>query len=99
MFEKAKRLFDLQAKAKKLQSALREMEFQGVELGGKVKVTVSGEQKIIAMEIEDSLINLTEKSSLIKFVTQATNAALKKAQQTAANKTKEIMGGLGIPGL
>jgi len=99
MFEKAKRLFDLQAKAKKLQSALREMEFKGTELGGKVTVTVSGEQKIIAMEIDDSLISVTEKLSLIKFVTQATNAALKRAQQTAANKTKEVMGGLGIPGL
>ena len=99
MFEKTKRLFDLQAKAKKLQAALRELDFTGVELGGKVKVTVSGEQKIIGIEIDDSLISAEEKTSLIKFLTQATNAALKRAQQAAANKTKDIMGGLGIPGL
>ncbi|MFH0912483.1 MAG: YbaB/EbfC family nucleoid-associated protein [Patescibacteria group bacterium] len=99
MFDKAKKLWDLQSKAKKLQNQLREMEFTGTELGGKVKVTVTGEQKITAMEIDDSLVSLDEKSSLIKFVTQATNAALKRAQQAASNKTKEIMGGLGIPGL
>jgi len=99
MFEKTKRLFELQSKAKKLQAVLREMEFVGVELGGKVKVTVTGEQKITNIEIDDSLISLEEKSSLIKFLTQAANAAVKKAQQAAANKTKELMGGLGIPGL
>ncbi|MFH1088639.1 MAG: YbaB/EbfC family nucleoid-associated protein [Patescibacteria group bacterium] len=99
MFDRAKRLFELQGKAKKLQNELRGMEFTGVELGGKVKVTVTGEQRITAIEVDDSLITLSEKSSLIKFITQATNAAIKKAQQSAANKTKEIMGGLGIPGL
>ena len=71
----------------------------GEELGGKVKVTATGEQKIVSIEIDDSLVNFDEKESLIKFVTQASNAALKKAQQAAGQKTKEIMGGLGIPGL
>lgn len=99
MFDKAKKLFELQRKAKKLQSMLRDLAFTGVELGGKVKVTVTGEQRVVAIEIDDSLVNLEEKSSLIKFLTQATNAAIKKAQQAAANKTKEVMGGLGIPGL
>jgi len=99
MFEKAKKLFELQGKAKRLQGALRQMEFTGVELGGKVKVTVTGEQKVTDIAIDDSLVNLEEKNSLIKFLTQATNAAIKRAQQAAASKTKEIMGGLGIPGL
>ncbi|HAR55088.1 TPA: nucleoid-associated protein, YbaB/EbfC family [Patescibacteria group bacterium] len=99
MFDRAKQLFELQGKAKKLQNELRGMEFTGAELGGKVKVTVTGEQRVTAIDIDDSLISLTEKDSLIKFVTQATNAAIKKAQQSAANRTKEIMGGLGIPGL
>ncbi|MEA1909666.1 MAG: YbaB/EbfC family nucleoid-associated protein [Patescibacteria group bacterium] len=99
MFDKAKQIFELQGKAKKLQKELRNLEFTGEELGGKVKVSANGEQKITSIEIDDSLVNLDEKESLIKFVSQATNAALKKAQQTAAQKTKEIMGGLGIPGL
>lgn len=99
MFEKTKQLFELQGKARKLQAILKELEFSGVELGGKVKVTVSGDQKVTNIEIDDSLVNLDEKSSLIKFVMQATNSGIKRAQQAAAHKTKEIMGGLGIPGL
>ncbi len=99
MFDKAKQLWNLQAKARKLQGELREMQFTGEELGGKVRVTLSGEQKVISIEIDDSLISLEEKASLIKFLGQAFSSAVKKSQQAAANKTKEIMGGLGIPGL
>lgn len=99
MFDKAKKMWELQGKAKKLQRELREMEFIGEELGGKVKVKLNGEQKVIAIEIDDDLINLDEKESLVKFLSQAFSSAVKKSQQTAATKTKEIVGGLGIPGL
>ena len=99
MFDKAKKLWDLQAKARKLQAELKEMEFTGEELGGKVKVVLSGEQKVISIEIDDSLMSIEEKEGLIKFLGQAFSSAVKKSQQAAANKTKEVMGGLGIPGL
>ena len=99
MFDKAKKMWELQTKAKQLQHDLREMQFEGVELGGKVKVVVDGEQKIVSIDIDDSLLDPAEKDSLIKFLTQAFAAASKRAQQAAAQKTKEAMGGLGIPGL
>ena len=53
MFDKAKQLFKLQAEAKRIQNELKAMEFEGVELGGKVKVMVNGEQKITDMVIDD----------------------------------------------
>ncbi|MBN2585155.1 YbaB/EbfC family nucleoid-associated protein [Patescibacteria group bacterium] len=99
MFDKAKKMWELQGKAKKLQQELRGLQFEGVELGGKVKVVVDGEQKIVSIDIDDSLLDPAEKDSLIKFLTQAFAAASKRAQQSAAQKTKEVMGGLGIPGL
>ncbi|OGB74669.1 nucleoid-associated protein, YbaB/EbfC family [candidate division Kazan bacterium RIFCSPHIGHO2_01_FULL_49_10] len=99
MFDKAKKMWELQGKAKKLQQELRELRFEGSELGGKVRVVVDGEQKIVSINLDDSLLNPAEKDSLIKFLTQAFAAASKRAQQAAAQKTKEVMGGLGIPGL
>jgi len=99
MFDKAKKMWELQNKAKQLQKELREMEFSGEELGGKVRVTVTGEQKVTEVVIDDSLVSLDEKEALVRFLSQAINAALKKSQQAAATKTKEIVGGLGIPGL
>lgn len=99
MFDKAKKMWELQGKAKQLQRELRQMQFTGEELGGKVKVTLDGEQKVVSIEVDDSLVNVNEKNNLIKFLSQAFTSAAKKAQQAAANKTKEIVGGLGIPGL
>lgn len=92
-------MWELQGKAKRLQEELRNLEFEGIELGGKIRVVLNGEQKIVRLEIDDSFMQPTEKDSLIKFLTQAFGAASKKAQQAAAQKTKEAMGGLGIPGL
>ena len=43
MFDKAKKMWELQGKAKKLQQELRELRFEGSELGGKVRVVVDGE--------------------------------------------------------
>ncbi len=99
MFDKAKKMWELQSKAKQLQKELREMEFVGEELGGKVKVMLNGEQKVMSIEVDDSLVSLNEKESMIKFLGQAFSSAVKKSQQAAATKTKEIVGGLGIPGL
>lgn len=99
MFDKAKKLWELQSKAKQLQQELRDLRFEGNELGGKVKVVVDGAQKIVSLDIDDSLLNPSEKVSLIKFLTQALSSASKRAQQAAGQKTKDIMGGLGIPGL
>lgn len=99
MFDKAKKLWELQSKAKQLQKELREMEFIGEELGGKVKVILNGEQKVLSIEVDDSLISIEEKEALIKFISQAFTSAVKKSQQAAASRTKDIVGGLGIPGL
>lgn len=92
-------MWELQGKAKKLQQELKQLQFEGVELGGKVKVTVDGEQKVSSIHIDDSLLDPSEKEALIRFLTQAFASATKRAQQAAAQKTKAIMGGLGIPGL
>ncbi|MEZ4210451.1 MAG: YbaB/EbfC family nucleoid-associated protein [Patescibacteria group bacterium] len=96
MFDKAKQLFKLQAEAKRIQNELKAMEFEGVELGGKVKVMVNGEQKITDMVIDDSLMDPSEKESLIRFLKQATASAITKSQQAAAQKMKSIAGDLGL---
>lgn len=96
MFDKAKQLWKLQAEAKKLQAELREMQFEGVELGGKVKVVVDGEQKVVSIEIDDSLMDPAEKDSLVRFLKQAITSALTKSQQAAAQKMKSIAGDLGL---
>jgi DNA-binding protein YbaB len=79
MFDKAKML----AQAFKLKKAV-EAEMVSVEENG-VAVEVSGDQKIRKL-----VINGVENRVVIEVI----NRAMKKAQETAARKMKE-MGGLG----
>lgn len=95
MFDKAKMIW----KAKQIQNELKKMKFIGEELGGKVKVTVNGEQKVQSIEIADELITLEEKESLQRFLKQAVTSAIAKSQQAAANKMKSVASDLGISGL
>lgn len=95
MFDKAKMIW----KAKQIQNELKKMEFEGIELGGKVKVIVNGEQKVQSIEIADELMTLEEKESLQRFLKQAVTSAVAKSQQAAANKMKSVAGDLGITGL
>ncbi len=96
MFDKAKKLWELQSKAKQIQNELKSMEFSAEELGGKVTVTVNGEQKVMGIDIAEELLAPSEKEAVERFVRQATNAALAKAQQEAAVKMKAIAGDLGL---
>lgn len=96
MFDKAKQLWKLQAEAKRIQNELREMQFEGVELGGKVRVVVNGEQKVEAIDIDDSLLDPAEKEALERFLKQAIASAISKSQQAAAQKMKAIAGDLGM---
>ena len=96
MFDKAKKLWKLQSKAKAIQNELKAMEFSAEELGGKVTVTVNGEQKVVGIDIAEELLDPNEKEAVERFVRQATNAALAKAQQEAAQKMKAIAGDLGL---
>jgi len=96
MFDKAKRMWQLQGKARAIQKELRDLEFEGVELGGKVRVVVNGEQKVQSVEIAEELLSPSEKEAVQKFIRQAANAAITKAQQASAQKMKGVAGDLGL---
>jgi DNA-binding YbaB/EbfC family protein len=96
MFDKAKKMWEMQAKAKAVQKELREMQFFGEELGGRIKVVVNGEQKVESIEIDEELFTPSEKESVERFLKQAMTSAVSKSQQTAANKMKEVAKDLGI---
>ncbi len=96
VFDKAKRMWQLQSKARAIQKELRDLHFEGIELGGKVKVVVDGEQKVQMVEIAEELLNPAEKTAVEKFIRQATNSAITKAQQASAQKMKGVAGDLGL---
>ncbi len=87
-------MYKLQKEAKKIKKELAKI-YVFAESDG-VKVTVSGEQEMISVEILDDAI-LSDKKKLERSILDATNRATKKAQQVSAEKMKSVMG--GFPGL
>lgn len=87
-------MYKLQKQAKKIKKELSKIHVYAESDG--VKVTVSGEQELIAVEIVDEAI-LSDKKHLEKAILDAANRATKKAQQVSAEKMKTVMG--GFPGM
>jgi len=95
----AKKLYELQKQAKRIQNELRDLLIEASSLDGKVTVVFNGEQKIEEIHIDDSLLVTGGAAVLEKGLRDAIAQALKKSQQVASEKMKEVAGGLGIPGL
>ena len=94
LFGQAKDMFKLQQQAKKIKKELGKIHVFAESDG--VKVTVNGEQQVVSYEILDEAI-LQNAKRLTKSLLDATNRAMKKAQEVAAEKMKSVMG--GFPGL
>ncbi|NJP03933.1 YbaB/EbfC family nucleoid-associated protein [Candidatus Gracilibacteria bacterium] len=86
-------MYKLQKEAKRIKKELGKIHVFAEAHG--VKVTVNGEQEVISVEIDDSVI--TDPRKIEGAILEATNRAMKKAQQVAAEKMKAVMG--GFPGL
>lgn len=87
-------MYKLQKEAKKIKKELAKTHIFS-EVHG-VKVTVSGEQVVLSVEILDESI-LGNQKKLEKSIVEASNKAFKKAQQIAAERMKSVMG--GFPGM
>ncbi|MDD5254565.1 MAG: YbaB/EbfC family nucleoid-associated protein [Candidatus Omnitrophica bacterium] len=97
MFDKIKGLMEMQ---KKMQQAKRELESTAFEVAspdGLVKLTMNGSQEVSALTIQGELTE-AGKRALEQALKDVYNKAIKRSQDIAAAKMKEITG-LNIPGL
>lgn len=87
-------MYKLQKEAKKIKKELATIHVFAEANG--VKVTVNCEQEVISVEFQEGA-DMSNSKNLAKGVMDATNRAVKKSQQVAAEKMKAIMG--GFPGM
>lgn len=66
--------------------------------GGGVKVTVKGSMEVLNLEIQDDLLQETDKETLQDLIVCTVNDALKKAEQEKAAVMKKLTGGVKMPG-
>jgi hypothetical protein len=79
------------------QEDLDKVIVEGVSGGGLVKVRASAKGRIVGVEIDESLLQPSEKQMVEDLVTAALNDARAKADVAAQASMQEVTGGLQLP--
>lgn len=90
---------EMQGKMKEIQEGLGSLKVEGSSGGGMVVVEASGHQKVLSIKIEKELINSDDSEMLGDLIIAATNQALDKAKELAAEEMSKLTGGMNLPGL
>jgi len=97
MFDKMKGLFEMQKKMQEVKRVLEETNFDIQSSDGAVKITMNGAQEIKEVAIKDNL-GESERARLAGSLKDTFNRAIKRSQEVAAQKMKDVTG-FNIPGL
>lgn len=91
----------LQADIERVQEELKDETVEASLGGGAVKVAVSGDLRVRAVEIAPSAVDPEDTEMLQDLVAAAVNEALRMAQELSAKRMAEVAGPLGggLPGM
>ena len=92
---------EAQAKIKEAQVKLVHLKAEGEAGAGMVKVVVNGNRKIVAIHMDDSLVNIGDKEMLGDLIVAATNKALEEIEVKIKEEMKSATEGMmpNIPGM
>jgi nucleoid-associated protein EbfC len=88
---------NVQDELTKAQANLDTIEVEGAAGGGLVKVRASAKGRILGIEIDDSLMALSEKQMLEDLITAAFNDARAKADAVSGAEMGKMTSGLQLP--
>lgn len=97
MFSKLKQYKDLRSQAKTLQGTLAQETVHADACGGKINLVMDGNQKIISLDIEASLLAPEKKKEIEDGVKDVVSSAVKKVQRVMVDKMKAS--GMSLPGM
>lgn len=86
-----------QAELMKAQDNLDKVEVEGASGGGLVKVRATAKGRIIGIDLDESLLQPSEKSMLEDLITAALNDARSKADVAANSEMQKMTSGLPLP--
>lgn len=90
---------DFQEKAAELRNGLRDLRVDATAGGGMVTVEASGDQRLTACRIEETLLQSGDREMIEDLILSAANQALEKAREAAATQMQQLAGGFDVPGL
>jgi DNA-binding YbaB/EbfC family protein len=88
---------EAQAKLMRANEDLDKVEVEGASGGGLVKVRATAKGRVIAVEIDESLLAPSEKQMVEDLVAAAINDARAKADEAARGAMEGVTGGLQLP--
>lgn len=88
---------NVQEELTKAQANLDTIEVEGAAGGGLVKVRASAKGRIIGVEIDESLLQPSEKAMLEDLVTAAFNDARAKADDVSGKEMGKMTAGMPLP--
>ncbi len=92
-------LKQMQQRLAKIQEELANEEVTGTAGGGAVTVVANGQQQIRSITITPEVVDPEDIEMLQDLVTAATNEALNKSKELAAQRLGALTGGIKLPGM
>jgi len=86
----------MQQDLQNFQEDFKNKEFEASSGGGMVTVKVSGEHRILSVDIKPEAVDPDDVEMLCDMITAATNEALKQVDQANEDGMKSITGGLSL---
>src|ERR1043166_8077661 len=86
-----------QAELQKAQDSLDKIEVEGVAGGGLVRIRATAKGRILAVDIDESLLNPSEKTMVEDLIAAAINDAKGKADTAAAAEMQKMTSTLPLP--
>jgi len=86
-----------QAELQKAQDNLDKVEVEGVAGGGLVKIRATAKGRILAVNLDDSLLAPSEKTMAEDLIAAAINDARTKADAAAASEMQKMQSTLPLP--
>ncbi|MCX5776305.1 MAG: YbaB/EbfC family nucleoid-associated protein [Candidatus Firestonebacteria bacterium] len=97
MFDKMKQMYDLQKKAKQIKKELEATIVNVEEAGGKIKISMNGEFKLVSISIDPYFLAPERKLDLENALKRVISNGVGQAQSASAGKMKELTKGMGLP--
>ncbi|MGN6376068.1 MAG: YbaB/EbfC family nucleoid-associated protein [Sphingomonas sp.] len=88
---------NVQAELQKAQADLDKIEVEGTAGGGLVKIKASAKGRIAGVEIDDTLLQPSEKQMLEDLIAAALNDARAKADAVSSEHMAKFSSGLPLP--
>ena len=86
-----------QAELQKAQDSLDTIEVEGAAGGGMVKIRATAKGRILAVDVDESLLQPSEKTMVEDLIAAAINDARAKADAAAAEEMQKMQSTLPLP--